>query len=86
MQRETQIEKTTKVDQNDKTKERRWKMQRQKGKGNARKNNDTTWGNKPESTDKWRKIEKILTKGKTIQTTQDIPKSRKENPTKNGGR
>ena len=37
----------------------------------------TTWGNKLESTDERRKIKKILTKGKTIQTKQDIPKQRK---------
>ena len=44
---ETQIKKSTKTGQNDKTKQRRWNMLEQKGKGNTRKNNSTTWGNKP---------------------------------------
>ena len=38
------------------------------------KNNNTTWGNKPESIGERRKIKKISTKGKTIQTKLDIPK------------
>ena len=42
------------------------------------KNNDTTWGNKPESTGERRKIKEIPTKGKTIQTKQDIPKQRQK--------
>ena len=46
----------------------------QKEKNNTRKNNNTTWGNKPESTGERRKIKKILTKGKAIQTKQNIPK------------
>ena len=41
-------------------------------------NNSTTWGNKPENTGQRRKIKEISTKGKTIQTKQDIPKQRKE--------
>ena len=45
-------------------------------KSNKWKNNSKTWGNIPES--KIRKIKKILTKGKTIQAKQDIPKQRKE--------
>ena len=43
-----------------------------------KKNNSTTWGNKPESTGQRRKIKEISTKGKTIQTKQDIPKQRKK--------
>ena len=42
------------------------------------KNNSTTWGNKPESTGQRRKTKEISTKGKTIQTKQDIPKQRKK--------
>ena len=42
------------------------------------KNNSTTWGNKPESTGQRRKIKEISTKGKTIQTKQDIPKQWKK--------
>ena len=49
-----------------------------------RKNNNTTWGNKPESSGERREIKEILTKGKTIQTKQDIPKQRKKSlPTTN---
>ena len=50
----------------------------QKGKGNTRKNNNTTWGNKLESTGERRNIKEISPKRKTIQTKQDIPKQRKE--------
>ena len=50
----------------------------QKGKSNTRKNSNTTWENKPESTGKRRKIKEISTKGKTIQTKQGIPKQRKK--------
>ena len=64
---ETQIKKSTKTGQNDKTKERRWNMKEQKGKGNTRKIKNTTWGNKPESTGERRKIKEISSKGKTIQ-------------------
>ena len=53
---ETLIKKSTKTSQNDKTKERRWKMYEQKRKGNTRKNKNTTLGNKPESTGERRKI------------------------------
>ena len=53
IQLETQIKKSTKTGQNEKTK-RHWNMWEQKGKGNMRKNNSTTWGNKPESTGKRR--------------------------------
>ena len=53
-------------------------MWEQNGKDNMRKNNSTTWGNKPESSGKRREIKDILTKGKTIQTKQDIPKQRKK--------
>ena len=59
-------------------KQRHWNMYEQLGKGNTRKKNNTTWGNKPESTGKRRKIKEISTKGKTIQTKQDIPKHRKK--------
>ena len=55
---ETQIKKSTKTDQNDKTKERCWNMLEQKGKGNTRKNNSTTWGNKPESIGKEGRLRK----------------------------
>ena len=41
------------------------------------KNNCTTWGNKPESSGERREIKEILTKCKTIQTKQDIPKNEK---------
>ena len=44
-------------------------MKRQHG-----KTCNTTWGNKPESTGERRKIKEMSTKGKTIQTKQDIPK------------
>ena len=47
------------------------------------KNNNTTWGNKAESIDKRRKIKEILTKGRTLQTKQDIPKTTKENSINN---
>ena len=42
------------------------------------KNNNTTWGNKPESPGEKRYIKEISTKGKTIQTKQDIRKQRKK--------
>ena len=51
---------------------------RQKGKGNSRKNDNITRGNKPESTSKRRKINYKFTKGKTIETKQDILKQRKK--------
>ena len=70
--------KSTKAGQNDKTKERRWNMYEQKGKGNTKKDNSTTWGNKPESTGERRKIKEISTKGKTIQTKQETPKELKK--------
>ena len=54
-----------KTGKNDKTKENRWNLLGQKGKSNTRKNNNTTWGNKPENIGE-RKIKKISTKGKTI--------------------
>ena len=50
----------------------------EEGTGNMGKNNNITWGNKPENTGQRRKIKEISTKGKTIQTKQDIPKQRKE--------
>ena len=56
----------------------RWNMWEQKGKGNTSKNNSTIWRIKPENTGERRKIKEILTKGKTIQTKQDIPKQRKK--------
>ena len=52
-------------------------MLEHKEKSNTRKNNDTTWGNKPESTER-RKIKKIPTKSKTIHTKQDIPNNERE--------
>ena len=70
--------KSTKTGQNDKTLERLWNILEQKGKGNTGKNNNTTWENTPESTGERRKIKEISTKGKTIQTKQDIPKQRKK--------
>ena len=42
------------------------------------KNNSTTWGNKPEGSGERRETKEISTKGKTIQTKQDIPKQRKK--------
>ena len=54
-------------------------MQKQKGKGNAkRKLNNVTCGNKPENHVERKKINEISTKGKTIQIKQDIPKQRKK--------
>ena len=49
-----------------------------KKKATQEKNNNTTWGNKQESTGESRKIKDISTKGKTIQTKQDILKQRKK--------
>ena len=60
-----------------KKKKRHWNK-REKGTGNTRKNNSTTWGNKPKSAGQIRKIKEISTKGKTIQTKQDFPEPRKE--------
>ena len=54
-------------------------MERRKGKGKTRKNNNTTWGNKPESTGERRNIKKMPTKSKRIQTKRDILKQAKEN-------
>ena len=67
--------KSTKTGQNDKIKERRWNILEQKGKNNIGK--ITTCRNKPNSTGKKRKIKEISTKGKIIQTKQDISKQRK---------
>ena len=53
-------------------------MLEQKGKGNTRKNNSTTWENKQESTGERITIKEISTKGKTIQTKQNIPKQWKK--------
>ena len=65
--------------QNDKTKkERRWNMLQRKWKGNEGKNNNSTWGNKPEINGERRKIEDISTKGKTIPTKPDFTKQRKK--------
>ena len=53
-------------------------MEEENRKDNTRKNNSTTWGNKPEgSSERW-KTKEISTKGKTIQTKLDIPKQRKK--------
>ena len=68
--------KTRKTSPNDE--ERPWnKRGRGEGTGNMGENNSTTWGNKPENTGQRRKIKEISTKGKPIQTKQDIPKQRK---------
>ena len=63
--------KSTKTGLNDKTKERRWNMQRRKGKGNTRKNNNTTWGNKPESTGKKGRLKKYRQRVKQNSTFQN---------------
>ena len=47
------------------------------------KNNNTTWGNKPESSGKRREIKEISTKGKTIQNKTGYSKTTKENSTNN---
>ena len=70
--------KATKTGKNDKTKEKSWNILGWKWKSNTRKNNNTTWGNKQESTGERRKIKKISINGKTIQIKQDIPKQRKK--------
>ena len=44
----------------------------------TREKNNTTWGNKLESSGERREIKEISTKGKTIQTKQGIPKQRKK--------
>ena len=81
---ESQIKKTTKTSPNDE--EGRWnKRWGEEGTGNMGKNNSTTWGNKPENAGQRRKIKDISTKGKTIQTKQDIPKQRKDILSTNGG-
>ena len=49
-----------------------------KRKKQHKKNNKTTWGNKPEITQERRNIKKISTKGKAIHTKQNIPKQRKK--------
>ena len=65
---------------------KRWNILGQKGNSNIRKNNNTTWGKKQESTGERRKIKKISRKSKTIQIKQYIPKQRKEIlPTSGGG-
>ena len=66
--------KSTKTGKNDKTKEKRWNMLRQKEKSN--KNNNKTRGNKLESTSERRKIKQTSTKDKTILTKKDISKQR----------
>ena len=53
-------------------------MWEQNEKDNMRKNNSTTWGNKPESSGERREIKEISTKVKTIQAKQDIPKQQKK--------
>ena len=53
-------------------------MLEENGKDNTRKNNSTTWGNESESSGERREIKEISTKGKTIQTKQDIPKQQKK--------
>ena len=45
--------------QNDNTKKKRWNMERQKGKANTRKTNNTTRGNKLESPGERRKMKEI---------------------------
>ena len=53
-------------------------MLEQKGKSNTRENDNTTRGNKPESTGEMRKIKKTSRQGKTTETKQDISKQRKK--------
>ena len=53
-------------------------MWEENGKDNTRKNNSTALGNKPEGSGERRETKEISTKGKTIQTKQDIPKQRKK--------
>ena len=65
IQLETQIKKIRKQARMIKKKERRWNKWGEKGTGNTRKNNSTTWGNKSESAGQRRKIKEISTKGKT---------------------
>ena len=69
--------KSTKTSQNGKT-ERSWNRWEENWKDNTRKNNSTTWGNKPEGSGERRETKKISIKGKTLQTKQDIPKLRKK--------
>ena len=52
IQLEKQI-KNTKTDRNEQAKENRWNVEQ---KSNTRKNNNTSWANKPESNGKRRKI------------------------------
>ena len=66
-----------KTGQNGKT-ERSRNMWEENGKDNTRKNNNTIWGNKPEGLGERRETKAISTKGKTIQTKQDILKQRKK--------
>ena len=51
--------KSTKTGKNDRTAEKYWNILGRKGNGNTRKSNNTTWGNKPESTDEKMMIKKI---------------------------
>ena len=69
--------KSRKTSQNGKT-ERSWNMWEQNAKDNMRKNNSTTWENKPESSGERREIKEISTKDNTIQTKRDISKQRKK--------
>ena len=66
--------------------ERCLNMLEQNGKGNTRNNNNATWGNNPESTGERWKIKEISTKGKTIQTKQNIVKRRRTILSTAGGR
>ena len=67
-------EKSTKTGQNDQTEGKTLEYVETKRKKQHKKNNNKTWGNKPESPEERRKIKEILAKGKPIQTKQDIPK------------
>ena len=53
--------KATKTGENDKTKEKRWNISGQKGKHNTSKNNDSTWGNKPERPPKRNRLKQFQT-------------------------
>ena len=65
-----------KAGKNDKT-ERSWNMWKDNGQDTTRKNNCTTWGNKPEGSGERRETKEISTKGKAIKTKQDITKQRR---------
>ena len=53
-------------------------MSETNGKDNTRKNNSTTWGNKPETSGEKKETKEISTDRKTMHAKQDIPKQRKK--------